>query len=156
MEHATADAVDAFLPMFLAENDAACPGCGYNLRGLTGRVCPECAQSLRLMVALQEPRLGMWIAGVIGTAAGAGFNGLLLIYVVVMMAREGGIRGGSFMVPFLAINLIGLLVQSAALILWLRFRRRYRLSPRWARVVWVVGAWILSLVDLAVFAAAIK
>ena len=31
---------------YLAETDAPCPGCGYNLRGLTVEECPECALPL--------------------------------------------------------------------------------------------------------------
>ena len=34
--------------VFLAEHDAPCPGCGYNLRGTTGDKCPECAAALEL------------------------------------------------------------------------------------------------------------
>jgi hypothetical protein len=30
----------------LAERDVACPGCRYNLRGITARACPECGREL--------------------------------------------------------------------------------------------------------------
>lgn len=29
---------------YLKEHDAACPGCGYNLRGLKSQRCPECGR----------------------------------------------------------------------------------------------------------------
>ncbi len=32
------------LRVFLAEHDAPCPACGYNLRGLTEATCPECGE----------------------------------------------------------------------------------------------------------------
>lgn len=30
---------------YLANHDVACPGCGYNLRGLHTKACPECSRS---------------------------------------------------------------------------------------------------------------
>lgn len=70
------------LQSFLAERDAPCPNCGYNLRSLTSDRCPECAEGLRLQVGLQEPRLAAYLAGLIGLASGAGFGGMLLIYAI--------------------------------------------------------------------------
>lgn len=32
----------------LAENDVPCPGCGYNLRGMTSQSCPECGAAFTL------------------------------------------------------------------------------------------------------------
>src|SRR5262245_16191872 len=47
----------------LLEEDAACLGCGYNLRGLTiGGVCPECAEPVVRSLAL-EPSLVTVISG---------------------------------------------------------------------------------------------
>ena len=40
------DSRDQKLAAYLAERDVACPGCGYNLRGVTGGVCPECGREL--------------------------------------------------------------------------------------------------------------
>lgn len=36
---------------FLATRDVACPGCGYNLRGLAGTRCPECERPVTLGVS---------------------------------------------------------------------------------------------------------
>lgn len=33
---------------FLAQNDAACPTCGYSLRGCSQPCCPECGDEIRL------------------------------------------------------------------------------------------------------------
>ena len=52
------------LRLYLAERDEACPGCGYNLRGLSGERCPECARELVLAVAdraVLGPRTRRWI-----------------------------------------------------------------------------------------------
>jgi hypothetical protein len=43
------------LPLFLASRDAACPACGYNLRGLREARCPECGEAIALRVGLVEP-----------------------------------------------------------------------------------------------------
>ena len=51
---------------YLADRDVPCPGCGYNLRGLTGTHCPECDELLTITVGLAEPRLGI----IIGVLAG--------------------------------------------------------------------------------------
>ncbi len=46
-EQAQSDA--ALLVAFLTDRDLPCPRCGYNLRGLTGDVCPECGNALAAM-----------------------------------------------------------------------------------------------------------
>lgn len=40
---------------YLAENDAPCPGCGYNLRALTSCTCPECGREIVLGDLLPAP-----------------------------------------------------------------------------------------------------
>lgn len=56
---------------FLSQSDVPCPSCGYNLRGLRSGICPECSQALVLRVGLSEPRMRLYIAGMVGLAAGA-------------------------------------------------------------------------------------
>jgi hypothetical protein len=36
------------LVSYLSEQDAACPSCRYNLRGVRAAACPECGRALRL------------------------------------------------------------------------------------------------------------
>jgi hypothetical protein len=43
------------LRKFLAERDAPCPSCRYNLRGVVGDKCPECARPLVLGVVTGGP-----------------------------------------------------------------------------------------------------
>jgi hypothetical protein len=50
------DAVE--LRAFLADRDVACPGCGYNLRGLTTGECPECGARPRLDLLKAGGRIG--------------------------------------------------------------------------------------------------
>lgn len=76
---------DPLLVQYLSDRDEACPGCGYNLRGLRSAACPECAQELTLRVNLRDARLAGFLAGLVGLVAGAGFSGLLLVYIVVVL-----------------------------------------------------------------------
>jgi hypothetical protein len=43
------------LRQYLAGRDAACPSCGYNLRGAVGDRCPECARPLVLGIVRHGP-----------------------------------------------------------------------------------------------------
>lgn len=42
------------LAAYLSARDAACPGCGYNLRGCAAGACPECGRALRLEIEGRE------------------------------------------------------------------------------------------------------
>lgn len=143
------DAPPEFLTTFLAGRDAACPSCGYNLRDLRGTRCPECGEILALRIGLVEPKQAAPITGLIGLAAGAGLNGLLLLY----MAIQATIYGVSFsdLRRFLLLNSAGLLIQSGAMALWLRkwrVIRRLRNTQRWGLAA---GCWVLTLTNLVVF-----
>src|SRR5437016_1347309 len=99
----------SLLQTFLADRDVPCPQCGYNLRDLRGSRCPECGEDLVLRVTVAEPRQAALIAGLVGLSAGAGLNGLLLVYMGVQLLREnlwsdpgltrfGVINGGGLLV----------------------------------------------------------
>lgn len=140
---------------FLSGRDAPCPACAYSLRDLQSDVCPECGERLELRVGMVEPRMKLWIAGLVGLAAGAGFNALLLVYIVTEMMRQG-FRIRDFVGAFLAVNAGGLLVEGACLGAWLLLRRRIRNLPAHGRAALVVGVWVLALIDVMVFAYNIK
>ena len=144
------------LRAYLAERDTPCPGCGYNLRGLTGGVCPECALGLRLQVGLAEPRLGSWIAGLVGAACGVGFNGLLLLYVAIMLARENGRGLSGILWPFVGVNTGGLIVMGLTLLGWVRLRQRFRRVHAETKVALILVTWLLAAADVTVFAYAIR
>jgi hypothetical protein len=147
--HEAPNAPRDHLRAFVALRDVPCPSCNYNLRDLTGSLCPECGQHLELRVGLTEPRLGLWIAGLIGLAAGAGFNALLLIYIGLVIFRHGRMRGipGAFTV----INSTGLIVMGSCLCAWLLFRGRIRRLSVKSRVGLAAAAWFLAILDVAVF-----
>jgi hypothetical protein len=144
--------MDPHLQAFLAERDEPCPGCGYNLRGLAATVCPECRQTLVLRVGLAEPRQAIWIAGLVGLAAGAGFHGLLFLYFIILVARHphGDALG------FFVLTAPSFLAESASLFAWLRWRRRLqRLRPAPRAGLALLG-WCLTLAGFAAFAALIR
>jgi hypothetical protein len=145
----------ALLQQFLEGRDVGCPGCGYNLRDLQTDRCPECGEELSLRVGLLEPKQGASIAGLIGLAAGAGMNGLLLGYLLIRIAifRD---PYGRFMYRFGGLNLAGLLVEGLAILIWLRAWRWIRKLSGSAKLLLVVGCWILTLADIVVFSLFIK
>jgi len=142
------------LPAFLAERDVPCPSCGYNLRDLKEARCPECGEAIDLRVGLVEPRQAAGIAGLIGLAAGAGMNGLLLGYVVIRAVLFHDSFGG--MGTFLALNLGGLLVEGGALLVWLRRWRRIRRLSRATKALLVAACWALTLLNLFLFSVFVK
>jgi hypothetical protein len=82
------------LALFLADRDAPCPGCGYNVRGLASGCCPECRQRLILTVALAEPyAVRFTLAAIALSAWGAAF-GLIALAVVVVSLIEGAFPPG--------------------------------------------------------------
>lgn len=145
-----------FLQTFLANRDTPCPGCGYNLRDLTSPVCPECGDRLELRVNLAEPRLGSWLAGMVGAACGAGFNGLLLFYVGIMMVREGGRNLRGLLSPFLGVNGTGLVIMGLILLAWIRGRAKFRRASPAMKTSLILGTWLLAALDVTVFAFAIR
>jgi hypothetical protein len=134
---------------FLADRDVACPGCGYNLRDLTGDRCPECGQELVLGVRLAEPRLAALLTGLIGLSAGAGLNGLLVVYFFVVLAVRRTQYGGYG--TFLWVNTTGLLIMGVALAAWLRAWRRIRTARPHRRWLLAAGCWALALADIQTF-----
>ena len=65
---------------FLADHDASCPRCEYNLRGLVTPACPECGDELDVGIRLADPKMGPYIA--VLTAAALGFGGAALMAAV--------------------------------------------------------------------------
>lgn len=134
-----------FLKQFLAERDTPCPLCEYNLRGLTSDMCPECGSEVQVTVGLTEPRMGAYIAGVVGLAAGLGFDMLMLLWVSVMLIQG---RGGPRMSYILPLPL-GAAVLGVSLWVWLKRRRAIRQMDAGKRRKLVAGCYVLS-VGLAV------
>ncbi len=77
------------LRAFLGTRDVPCPGCGYNLRGLTGGTCPECRQDLDLRVGLRDGAVAGLVAALSTLFAVAGIGAITLGVVVLVLFRNG-------------------------------------------------------------------
>jgi hypothetical protein len=124
---------DADLVRWLANHDAACPMCGYNLRALATPRCPECGERLRLSVSVVDPRMGPWIlmfASLCG-AAGIGSFGLL----VMILRRKVEFR----MIPIIATIPIAI----AAIYTRRLFQRKLSDDGKWALAVGITGGLIV-------------
>jgi hypothetical protein len=133
------------LASYLEQVEVACPSCAYSLRGLKTDRCPECNQRLSLEVRLAEPKMGVFLAGLVAIGMALGFCGFVLVWgLVEVVPRRDLMR--------LA---IGVLVNACLLAMWLRVRRRLgRVSPAW-RWGLFAGAVALSFVCPAWFVATV-
>jgi hypothetical protein len=142
------------LRRFLAGRDVPCPRCEYNLRDLHGDHCPECGDGLIIRVNMAEPRLAALICGLVGLSAGAGLNGLLLVYGAAMMLFTG--RGSNSWQQFFYCNGIGFTVTVLMLLLWLRNWRRIRRLPSGTQWRWAIACWLLTAGNLVYFTLNVK
>ena len=103
-----------------------------------------------LRVNLREPRLAAFIAGLVGLAAGAGFSGLLMVYMIVM-----ALTGRAFPIwpLFIAITGGGLAVEGGLLAVWVACGKRIRRLGFVPRLLLACGCWLLTIVNFVVFAA---
>lgn len=96
------------LEVFVAERDVPCPGCGYNLRGLGGSVCPECGLEVRLGVQLEEPAMGALMVTLAALFSVVGASGALLLAVLWVSAAYGDWAPWQvWVVPVLALFVAG-------------------------------------------------
>jgi hypothetical protein len=138
---------------FLRDHDVPCPGCGYNLRGLTGLGCPECDQELELRVNLAEPSLGPLIALLVPPIAAASCGAAMLVIVVVMSLYHGDWVPAEVAMQFVVAPL-GFAASGTALAWrWGREagRRRFRGLGQGGRRQRVLAVWIGGLVLFALY-----
>ncbi|QYK47242.1 MAG: hypothetical protein KF838_10675 [Phycisphaeraceae bacterium] len=117
---------------FLASNDAACPVCGYNLRGLLHQACPECNAPLSLGVTSENLSIGPWVLAIVSFAMAAGFDGVVAtVLTVVMIANPPPIW-----LPYAVVGMfMTLAIASLACVLRIvRLRRRWAFQTR--RIQW--------------------
>ena len=130
---------DARLRDHLAGHDELCPMCEYNLRGLTGTVCPECGEALRLRVSLSEPKMAAYLCGLIGLSVGVGFSVIILMFGVVGTLLYGS--GGGFFDWMLVALVSQFVIEGLAMWLWLVRRSWIRRRSRGQRLALVAAAW---------------
>lgn len=128
---------DEMLLRFLAEREAKCPVCAYALRGLRGDLCPECGVPLALTVGTSEPRLGVWLLGLVSIALPTGFFCCLGMWIGAMkLYRARGGPGGIEMTLIVVGMVVGVLMLAGMI----RLRPRFRKLPvLWRWVLIAVG-----------------
>lgn len=129
------------LAAYLAGRDVACPGCGYNLRGLKAGRCPECDEGLELELRRPELRWGPFIAGLIG------LGGTFGLFVMSLAARivYGILWGQWFDWVGLGIVLVSIPALGAILYFWISDRDRLARRPLVWQIKAAVIAWLISL-----------
>lgn len=135
------------LRVFLAETDAPCPNCGYNLRGLSSGVGPECNQPLVLRVGLDEPRLGALMGAASGFLAGGG-AGFLCLALVAFLSCGPPPRNDVFAV--FVLPAVCMVVEDGVFSAS-RGRARFRGLGRVGRVVMIAAGWLLTAVPAILF-----
>lgn len=133
-------ATGGMLCAYLADHDAPCPICGYNLRGVTLGVCPECECPIELGVSSSSSFLGAWLLALLAFAMPLSFDllvGLMMTVGVVMSGGENA-EGVFLMVSLVTLTMVcvGMLwVLVARKRDWLRMSRR----KQW-RLAWMMFA----------------
>lgn len=107
------DADTAKLLAWLADHDAPCPLCGYNLRALTRAVCPECKQELVLTVGAKRVRLAWFL---IALAPGM-FSGIAALFLAVPIVGQTLLGTGYPPWGILLVDVFGLASGGTAILL---------------------------------------
>ena len=139
----------AMLKQYLGSRDVPCPHCNYNLRNLTSNVCPECGEEVTLRVQSLEPRQAAPIAGLVLLSAGAGLNGLLLIYWLTMVLYYDRSSGGWG--SFFKVNAVGFVALGSCVAIWLKFWRKIRRLATLQRWLAVIICALVTTTDLVCF-----
>jgi hypothetical protein len=144
-----------FLRSYLAERDIPCPVCGYNLRNLHSDRCPECGRGLMLQVGTTEPRMGAFITGLVGLAAGIGWNSFLLLWTLfVTIVRGRQFNRDMQTVLYIAIPCVA--ASGIGLSFWMR--KRHWVRTRSERQQWLFAGlmWVPNVLSFLLFTWAIK
>jgi len=137
---------DAMLLDFLREHEADCPVCGYNLKGLTRPVCPECRHELVLSVGAKRLRLG-WL--LLAVAPGC-FSGIAALFVLVPIVGRVVFGDGALTWPLIALDLFGWLSALIMIIIAVK-PERFLAQPRAIQRWWALLIWIVHITAFAVF-----
>jgi hypothetical protein len=145
----------SLLVAYLADRDAPCPVCSYNLRGLadaagSAPVCPECASELHLEVGSENLRLGAWLLAVISLALALGFDGVVTILLTIVLIVAGRPPSpAEFQIVITVLSCFVLLAGAAGGGIALLVRRRrgwLRMPPKRQ---WQVGAAVFLFTGLS-------
>ena len=128
----------ARLTDFLRDRDAPCPLCGYNLRDLTGDVCPECDHKLELTIGAARVRFG-WFLATITPSLFSGVGGvlLLLMFLVVSISSARPINAPPMLYLLCLLGVASGLLAVALI----AKRHRFILLPVRVQRNWAIAAW---------------
>lgn len=143
-DHRDGDVDARLLRDFVADRDAACPKCGYNLRDITGATCPECGCRPIVVLKYSLPNRVPWLLVVMATSAG-----LALLIVFFQFCPPDALHLKS--VPAV-VSLCGFVALTIGLIVSLCARRRFMGLPR--REQWFIV--LLAFAGLIAGAAALS
>lgn len=128
---------------YLHGRDAACPGCGYNLRGLRGTACPECGEGLtvqKIRYQRASPLTPSFFVGSAGLLAG----GVLLLVAWSAAWRwapssRGEMTATDAKLGLMIASTLGLVASVAWWLDWSgeMTRRSAGFRWRWAAACWV-------------------
>lgn len=130
---------------FLRDHDGECPVCGYNVKGLTRPVCPECRQELVLSVGAVRFRLGWLLAAL----APGFFSGIAAFFVFLMISVHVVFLGSTWPM-IVAVDLFGWCSGVFAIVLArkrVRFLAQSRSWQRWFAII----VWLIHIAALGMF-----
>ncbi|MBX3385703.1 MAG: hypothetical protein KF768_03950 [Phycisphaeraceae bacterium] len=132
---------DALLREFVADRDAPCPACRYNLRNLTADRCPECGLPLTLRVGLADPAWGAYIAALVGFSVGLGFCSIVGAWGLVEAFFRHGVGRAIGFLPLV----LGVLACGAGTAFLLKRRHAFIKWAPSARKGFAVLAWLAGI-----------
>ncbi len=122
------------LRRYLANRDASCPTCGYNLRDLGQCTCPECGDTLSLALTNHPTRLAGYTVGLVGLTLS-----LLLAALFAIVAF-----GEHPLISIVSGFAVAWLSRSA--LRWRRSRKAFGGLPRHKKQEQVVACWAAAIV----------
>lgn len=115
------------LAAYLADRDVACPGCGYNLRGLKSRECPECGRDIAVDLwagrARRHLRWALAAVGVFGALAVLVIAWLGFSAVTMALGVQGVVTWADLRIPVQVAGLALAFAVPAALTVLVLMRR---------------------------------
>lgn len=136
---------------WLSDNDAECPGCKYNLRGLREPRCPECGKAIQLSITLVEQYLRAWITALVAACLPAGI-GVALVFEEAVAFNAGDFRDILQMKAAEAFLFLTPQLEILLTVILIIVRRRFLAMHRF--IQWIVACGLVA-IDLALLLAVI-
>ena len=130
------------LKAYLADRDASCPACKYNLRGCEAEKCPECGAILELRIWSTALNLGAWISALVCLAVP--FVILLISILALPLSMQE--QGDDKLVIWLGIALLLILISVNGIALYMVFHRRNRFLKMRTSRQWLVSGFIMFII----------